>query len=386
MRQFAVSACLLLLLLIACQAPQVVYESIEPEYQLTLPRDHYAHDNFRTEWWYYTGILEAEDGRSFGFEIVFFKRRTDFDFYGGIPIPGRLITNPAHLAHFAIADPQKKELLFSERVGLDYAHRDGNAGALTDSYHVWNGDWRVREIDGSHLIHADKGKIDLKLSLMPGKPPVLHGDRGFFLKDESEWGRHGTYYISYTHLVGEGVLFIDGKPLAVKAKAWMDHEFGTRQLGPQQVGWDWFSLRMADDTELMVYLLKQKDGRHSPYSKATFVDREGSVTHLSWDDLEIVPGRQWRSSREGGGKYVLEWTIRIPKLKAVYRVRPVFDDSEIDSAVTTMVRYWEGMIQVDADVGDRSVSGEGYMEICGVAHPVQYLTQNDSAGDDGEGG
>ncbi|HPQ67773.1 MAG TPA: lipocalin-like domain-containing protein [bacterium] len=373
-----------LFLLSACSGSPVVYDRIEAGRAIQLPRDHYAHDNFRTEWWYYTGILDAEDGRTFGFEIVFFKRRIDNDFYMGIPIRGGLITDRAYLAHFAIADPQRRELFFSEKVGFDHDKANGRAGARKDSYHVWNGDWSVREIDGRQVIDGEMRGYRLKVALAPKKPPVLHGDNGFFLKDESEWGRHGTYYISYTNLIGEGTLFVDGKPVAVRAKAWMDHEYGTKQLGPKQIGWDWFSIRMADDTELMVYLLKQRDGRHSVYSKASFVDKNGKVTALRYDDLVVTPGRTWRNSEEGGGKYVLEWTIAIPKLKSVYRVKPVFDAMEVNSATTTNVRYWEGMIRVNAEVDGRPVAGNGYMEICGAARPVVYLTDNDD-GDDGNG-
>jgi len=371
-----VAALLSMLIIVGCAATQMAYDRIEPGRKLEFPRDHYAHNDFRTEWWYYTGILDAEDGRTFGFEIVFFKRRTDYDFYSFVP--GHWLGNPVYLTHFAIADPQLNELFYEDRVARDQQVSLGRGGALTDAYHIWAYDWSVKEIDGEHVIRGNLPNYDLTVSLKPAKAPVLHGDDGFFLKDESEWGQHGTYYISYTNLVGEGVLFVDGQPLNVKAKAWMDHEFGTRQLGPDQLGWDWFSLRLDDETELMVYLLKQEDGTHSPYSKATFVRRDGSTVHLNYDDLEVIPGRKWRDYFEGGGSYVLEWTIRVPKLNAEYRVKPFFDDSEIDSAGSTMVIYWEGMIHVDATVDGQQVGGRGYMEICGEAKPVRFLTEQET--------
>ncbi|NOT97010.1 MAG: hypothetical protein HOP00_11975, partial [Nitrospira sp.] len=43
-------------------------------YRYTFPRDHGAHEAFRTEWWYYTGQLTANDGRSFGYQLTFFRR------------------------------------------------------------------------------------------------------------------------------------------------------------------------------------------------------------------------------------------------------------------------------------------------------------------------
>ncbi|MFL6229969.1 MAG: lipocalin-like domain-containing protein, partial [Pyrinomonadaceae bacterium] len=50
-----------------------------------LPRDLYAHANAQTEWWYYTGHMKTVGGRRFGFELVFFKRRTDLDRFGVVP-------------------------------------------------------------------------------------------------------------------------------------------------------------------------------------------------------------------------------------------------------------------------------------------------------------
>ena len=67
-----------------------------------LPHDLYAHDDVQTEWWYYTGHCETTAGRYFGFEFVFFKRRTDQDVVGIVPI--RALANPIYFAHFAISD------------------------------------------------------------------------------------------------------------------------------------------------------------------------------------------------------------------------------------------------------------------------------------------
>ncbi|MFM8440653.1 MAG: lipocalin-like domain-containing protein, partial [Acidobacteriota bacterium] len=51
-----------------------------------LPRDLYAHHNVQTEWWYYTGHGKTASGKEFGFELVFFKRRTDEDRFSIVPL------------------------------------------------------------------------------------------------------------------------------------------------------------------------------------------------------------------------------------------------------------------------------------------------------------
>ena len=41
---------------------------------LVFPRDHGAHEDFQTEWWYYTGNVTAANGRHFGYQFTIFRR------------------------------------------------------------------------------------------------------------------------------------------------------------------------------------------------------------------------------------------------------------------------------------------------------------------------
>ena len=68
---------LLALVLACCTPPPVTYAPVTAERPVTFPRDHYAHHDFRTEWWYHTGHFQTEDGGRYGFELVFFRHRTD---------------------------------------------------------------------------------------------------------------------------------------------------------------------------------------------------------------------------------------------------------------------------------------------------------------------
>ncbi len=45
-----------------------------PGYKYQFPRDHFEHEDFRTEWWYYTGNVTDTAGKRFGFELVFFRQ------------------------------------------------------------------------------------------------------------------------------------------------------------------------------------------------------------------------------------------------------------------------------------------------------------------------
>src|ERR687890_1058080 len=119
-----------------------------------LPRDLYAHAGAQTEWWYYTGHMLTESGRRFGFELVFFKRRTDLDRFGVVPL--RLIANPLYLAHFALTDETGRRFRYDHRKS---ANGPFDRPALTSArrFYLKLGDWTVREAHGLHLLHATLG-------------------------------------------------------------------------------------------------------------------------------------------------------------------------------------------------------------------------------------
>ena len=62
-----------------CSASGFTYREALPGYQYQFPRDHFEHEDFRTEWWYYTGNVTDAQGERFGFELVFFRRASDHD-------------------------------------------------------------------------------------------------------------------------------------------------------------------------------------------------------------------------------------------------------------------------------------------------------------------
>src|SRR5690606_29762503 len=40
---------------------------------LSFPRDHGAHPEYQTEWWYFTGNLQDEQGRDYGYQFTIFR-------------------------------------------------------------------------------------------------------------------------------------------------------------------------------------------------------------------------------------------------------------------------------------------------------------------------
>lgn len=325
-----------------------------------LPRDLYAHREAQTEWWYYTGHMQTEGGRRFGFELVFFKRRTDLDRFGVVPL--RLIANPLYLAHFAITD--------ESRAAFRYEHRK-SAGGIFDQpaamsaqrFFLKLGNWTVRENNGRHLLRAALGHdLIFEVALRPLKPAALNGHEGIGVsfKDRGEASR----YFSFTRMEAEGRITWHGETEKVTGAAWMDREFGTWRTTENQKGWDWFSIQLESGAEVMVYHIRDREGRPSAFSSGTYVDAEGRATHLSHDDFTLEANGYWQSPHTQT-VYPSGWQLRVPRFEIDVQVEPVIKDQELDTRGTTMIIYWEGACRVRGRHAGAETEGRGYVELVG---------------------
>ena len=214
-------------------------------------QDEAPHDAL-SEWWYYTGHLETESGKRYGFELVFFQA-----------VRGR---NPVgYAAHFAVTDHQRREL-------LDTTSGRARAWRLQGS-----GEYRLRARGLAHgrrrgrAPHPGRGKgysIDLKLRSV--KPPALHGGTGWI-----SFGPVGSsYYYSRTRMEVEGTSAGGGDRIEkVTGLSWMDHQWGNFIL-VNGGGWDWFSLQLDDGSDLMVTVLRDQPGSVAA-TYGTLVDARG---------------------------------------------------------------------------------------------------------------
>ncbi|MEP7213696.1 MAG: lipocalin family protein [Acidobacteriota bacterium] len=325
---------------------------------VNLPRDLAAHENAQTEWWYYTGHARTDAGRHFSFELVFFKRRTDLDKFSVVPL--RLIGNPFYFAHFAVTD--------HERSSFRYAHRkssngpfDEPASASEKHYFLRLGDWSVREAGGAHIVRATIDRdLVFEATLTPSKKVVLNGSAGVSFKDEGQASR----YFSYTRMQVEGDLVKNGETEHFTGTSWMDREFGTWTPTENQRGWDWFSIQLDNECELMCYRLRNDSGGTSPYSSGTYVDRDGNARTLKNDEFSIEPTGEWKSPNSGA-IYPSGWRVTVPDQQIDMTVTPVMEDQELDTRGTTMIVYWEGVCGVKAVINGSEVAGRAYVELVG---------------------
>lgn len=340
-----------------------------PGWRYEFPRDHFPHPDFKTEWWYFTGRLEAEGGQVFGYQLTFFRQ--------GLRPPGsraetksRFVGDDLKFAHFALTDVARGEFLFRQKLNrgafgeAGFAQAGGPAGRL-----AWIEDWTLELLpSGGFAIQAVEGGTQLQLTLEPAKPWAIHGTDG--VSQKADGAGQASHYYSGTRLRSTGTVTRDGKPLPVGGESWFDHEWATNQLGPNQVGWDWFSLQFEDGSELMLYQLRTRDGGSDRNSSASFIDPAGKVRHLTRDQYRLTPLETWVSS-DTQGRYPIAWKVEVPDLALQLEVRTPVKRQEL---VLKPIAYWEGLVEATGIRGGQPLRGHGYLELTGYAGELVGLT------------
>ena len=341
------------------------YLSVTGPCNLEFPQDHGAHPDYRTEWWYYTGNLQSETGDRYGFQLTFFRHR--------ISPPGdeqqwprptsAWRTSQIYLAHAAVSDIAGKQHRHAEDVSRAAL---GMAGVNQSSRQtkVFLKTWSSQIEANLHRLNVKAANFAYELNLEPVKPPVLHGDHGYSLKGSTP-DRASCYY-SFTRLEGQGRITIGGRTEAVSGSAWMDHEFSTALLEPGITGWDWFSLQLSDNSEIMVFLLRTEKGGLHAASSGTYVAANGTTRHLTIEDFAVEVLDTWRS-KPSQARYPARWRMQIAPLSIDVNIFSNLPDQEMNTRGSTGVTYWEGSVAVDGSIAGQTVNGQGYVELTGYA-------------------
>jgi predicted secreted hydrolase len=338
------------------------FERVLGPRELVFPADHGPHPDFLTEWWYYTGNLQADDGRRFGYQLTFFRRAV-------LPTserPDRLSNWSAeqiYLAHFTLTDVAGRSFYPFERFERGAA---GLAGAVGEpAYQVWVRDWTVEQLDEDtyHLRASEEG-IVLDLRLLDRKGIILQGDRGYSRKGP-EPGNASLYY-SQTRLESQGSVTVNGSTFQVSGLSWLDREISTSVLSEGQVGWDWFAIQLDDGSEMMAFYLRRADGSIDPFSSGTFIQPDGTTIPLTRDDFDILPQGTWRSPHSGA-EYPASWIVNVPSLDLTLQIQPLLSDQELNLSFI----YWEGAVQINGTRSGQSVTGFGYVELTGYGQSME---------------
>ena len=329
--------------------------------QFEFPQDHGPHPLFRHEWWYLTGQLQGAAGATFGFELTVFRLALRPPDPAAAP-QSAWAARQLYVAHFAISDVERGGFFSSTRYARDAL---GLAGAAAQPFALQVADWSVSQAPAPGgaalhwLLQAADGDYQLQLDLSSDQPPVLNGVAGLSRKADAPGA--ASYYYSMPRLKALGHITRQGAAMPVSGLAWLDREWGSGALGPNQQGWDWFALDLSDGSALMFYALRDRDGQRDAHSAGTFVAADGRVTPLANDDVQIQVQRQWTSPR--GGRYPAQWQLRVRSLDLQLQVSPLLADQEL----STQPRYWEGAVRVAGQRRGAAVAAQGYVELVGYA-------------------
>lgn len=328
---------------------------------LVFPADFGAHPDTRIEWWYATGALSVDgrpDGPHYGFQLTFFRSRTE------VPAahPSRFAASQLVFAHAALSDLAARRLRHDQRVARAGF---GIAEAATGDTRVRLRDWQFDRQGSagqsrySARLSSDSAGFGFALQLAATQPLLLQGEAG--------WSRKGpqpaqaSHYYSQPHLAVDGQLRVDGRALAVRGQAWLDHEWSNSLLAPEAVGWDWAGINLDDGGALTVFRLRRADGT-AVYAGGSFRPAGGAVRAFGPGEVTMSAGRRW-TSPHSQASYPVAWTIETPAGR--FLLDAAFDDQELDSRSSTGAIYWEGLSRLrDAD---GRLRGTGYLEMTGYA-------------------
>ena len=329
--------------------PSDGFSQVVPGKVFDFPRDHYPHEDFKIEWWYLTANLESESGVEYGIHWTLFRQAMNSQFnLGGWQ------SNQTWMAHTAISTP--KGFSFSQRFARGGIGQAGVSNPKkNEDFEAWIDDWTWRSESASPfparlLASTEESSLDLSLETKSGW--VLQGSDGFSLKSD-----HGqaSYYYSQPFVDIEGTLSLDGKPIKVSGKGWLDREWSSQPLASSQAGWDWMSLHLSDGSALMVYQLRHDSGEH--YISGSWVTEDGEKVILGPENLSLSKIKTTELQLLGDTRRLpLHWRISVPSLGLQLEV----EGSRKNSWLETVFPYWEGPVRVSG-----SHAGSGYLELTG---------------------
>jgi predicted secreted hydrolase len=351
-------------LLVATCAKAQDYHVAQPGYRFAFPRDYFNHEDYQTEWWYYTGNVKTADGHRFGFELTFFRQGVSRA-AGSSP----WLVHDLWMAHIALSDISGQRFYSEERLNRS---GPGLAGVDAQTGLVWNGNWQAHISEQSEELGGVADKFALALQLKPVKQPVIQGKDGVSRK--AEGAGHASHYFSLPRLLTTGSIALNGKTYQVEGTSWIDHEFFTASMAANETGWDWLSVQLADGAELMLYRLRHKDGSIDPSSSGSYVDAHGKSQFLSAGDFAMTPAADTWTSPATKATYPVRWHVSIPRLNMQMDVTTPLRSQELASQFGTS--YWEGAIDAVGTNDPSLLRGSGYLEMTGYAETGKPIIPN----------
>lgn len=338
-------------------------DSVRRGRNLVFPRDHGAHLDARTEWWYATGWLGTETQPVAGFQLTFFRSLT------GLAKDSRSRFAGRHLlfAHAAWTQLQPGGTHSQAHAQAGHWHDqaivrwsgapDAVLGhASEQGGQVQLGQWLLRRDAETWRLEVPARGFKLAMNLKASQAILLQGDAGFSRKGPQE--AHASHYYSEPQLLARTD---DGQT----GRAWMDHEWSDQLLHPEAVGWDWIGINLFDGSALTAFVLRRRDGS-ALWAGGSWRLLGGTVQSFDQTQVRFTPLRRWLSPASAAS-YPVQQRVDTPA--GTFEVRSLMDAQELDSRNSTGTIYWEGLSELLNAQGQRV--GLGYLEMTGYAAPLR---------------
>jgi predicted secreted hydrolase len=333
---------------------------------LSFPRDHGAHPEFRTEWWYLTGYADIgtpHQPHLLGFQITFFRSRID----SAQTLNSRFAAKQLLFAHAAITDINAQKHLHDQRIARAGF---GVAQASNETTDVKLRDWTLkRDAQGGYTSRIRAKDFQFDLQFKPTQPLLLQGKLGLSRKGPDV--KQASYYYSQPQLKCAGSVTYAGSTKPIEnGIAWLDHEWSEEILHPEAVGWDWIGMNLLDGSSLTAFQLRRADGSAlwagGSFRDASTTSTTTTTTIFEPTDVQFKGSQIWESP-SSRGRYAMQWQVTTSR--GTFTVRSLMNAQELDSKSSTGTVYWEGL--ADLFDANNKLAGRGYLEMTGYAGKLQ---------------
>lgn len=317
------------------------FADVVPGRSIRFPEDHGPHPEFRIEWWYVTANLTDADGAIYGAQFTLFRQAAS-------PGPQRegWASQQFWLGHAAITSAT--EHLHAEKLARGGV---GQAGATAEPFEAWIDEWRFAS-EGTPFapssLRAATPEFGYDLRLSTDAPMVRQGDSGYSVK--SDRGQ-ASYYVSQPFFSVEGTLRFGDREITVTGQGWMDREWSSQPLAPDQEGWDWFSLHLGSGEKVMLFRLRHAGGEN--YFAGNWISPDGQSTKIAPEDITLTP---LANTKVAGREVPTRWELAVQSRNLKIEVAALNPQSWNGTGFP----YWEGPITVAG-----SHDGIGYLEMTG---------------------
>ncbi len=323
--------------------PAEGFARVRPNPQIKFPADHGAHPSFRIEWWYVTANLTDDEGALYGAQFTLFRQAAS-------PGPQKEAWENQQfwLGHAAITTEEAH--LYAEKFGRGGV---GQAGVTANPFEAWIDDWSFGSIDQSFSplrLHTEAPDFGYDLHLSTDAAMVLQGEDGYSVK--SDRGQ-ASYYVSQPFFEAKGTLRLGTKNVSVKGRAWMDREWSSQPLAPDQEGWDWFSLHLDSGEKVMLFRLRHTGGEN--YFAGNWISPDGGSTPIPSSEINMEP---LETARVAGRDIPTGWRLSVASRNLAIETTALNPQSWNETGFP----YWEGPTTFTG-----SHNGIGYLEMTGYA-------------------